>query len=73
MLFKWVFGYPGYLLPWNEVAYWATTVGTEVAGAIPWVGDWFMELLRGGTGVGNEKYSRSHSTSGDPTTPRRGP
>ncbi|MCH8879737.1 MAG: cytochrome bc complex cytochrome b subunit [Planctomycetes bacterium] len=52
------FGFTGYLLPWNELAYWATTVGTEVAGAVPFVGQWVMEFLRGGPGVGHETLSR---------------
>ncbi len=52
------FGFTGYLLPWNEVAYWATTVGTEVAGAVPFIGQWLMEFLRGGSGVGHETLSR---------------
>ncbi len=52
------FGFTGYLLPWNEIAYWATTVGTEVAGAVPWIGPWLMEFLRGGSGVGHETLSR---------------
>lgn len=53
-----VFGFTGYLLPWNQLAYWATTVGTEVAGAIPLVGGGIKTLLRGGTGVGGETLSR---------------
>ena len=52
------FGFTGYLLPWNELAYWATTVGTEVAGAVPFVGQWVMEFLRGGAGGGPETLSR---------------
>ncbi|OGW82150.1 MAG: hypothetical protein A3G33_10495 [Omnitrophica bacterium RIFCSPLOWO2_12_FULL_44_17] len=53
-----VFGFTGYLLPWNQLAYWATTVGTEIAGAIPGVGEWIKTLLRGGTAVGGETLSR---------------
>lgn len=53
-----VFGFTGYLLPWNQLAYWATTVGTEIAGAIPFVGEWIKTLLRGGTAVGSETLSR---------------
>lgn len=53
-----VFGFTGYLLPWNQLAYWATTVGTEVAGAIPFVGEFIKTLLRGGTNVGGETLSR---------------
>lgn len=53
-----VFGFTGYLLPWNQVAYWATTVGTEIAGAIPVLGDPVKTLLRGGDAVGGETLSR---------------
>ncbi len=53
-----VFGFTGYLLPWNQLAYWATTVGTEVAGAVPGVGEFIKTLLRGGTAVGGETISR---------------
>ncbi len=53
-----VFGFTGYLLPWNQLAYWATTVGTEIAGSIPFVGEWMKTLLRGGASVGGETLSR---------------
>jgi quinol-cytochrome oxidoreductase complex cytochrome b subunit len=52
------FGFTGYLLPWNQLSYWATVVGTEVAGAIPMVGNYMKTLLRGGVGVGGETLSR---------------
>jgi len=41
-------GFSGYLLPWNQQAYWATTVGTEIAGTAPVVGDFIVRVLRGG-------------------------
>ena len=53
-----VFGFTGYLLPWNQLAYWATTVGTEIAGAVPWVGEFIKTLMRGGPNVGSETLSR---------------
>src|SRR3989338_7704179 len=53
-----VFGFTGYLMPWNQLAYWATTVGTEVAGAVPVVGEPIKILLRGGVAVGGETISR---------------
>lgn len=46
------FSFTGYLLPWDQKAYWATVVGTNIAGAIPYVGDLMRGLLRGGTTVG---------------------
>ena len=33
-----VMGFSGYLLPWNQKAYWATSVGTSIIGAVPIVG-----------------------------------
>jgi len=45
------FGFSGYLLPWNMLAFFATQVGTEVAGALPLIGDFALRFLRGGTQV----------------------
>jgi quinol-cytochrome oxidoreductase complex cytochrome b subunit len=42
-------GFTGYLLPWNQRAYWATTVGTAIAGSVPFVGDFILQVMRGGT------------------------
>jgi quinol-cytochrome oxidoreductase complex cytochrome b subunit len=41
-------GFTGYLLPWNQRAYWATTVGTQIAGSVPFVGEFILKALRGG-------------------------
>lgn len=43
------FGFTGYLLPWDQKAYWATTVGTRIAEVTPLIGDWIMRVMRGGT------------------------
>src|SRR3972149_4850980 len=42
------FGFTGYLLPWDQKAYWATTVGTRIAGVAPLIGDWILRVMRGG-------------------------
>jgi quinol-cytochrome oxidoreductase complex cytochrome b subunit len=42
-------GFTGYLLPWNQKAYWATTVGTEIPGTAPLIGGFLVRVLRGGT------------------------
>ena len=42
-------GFTGYLLPWNQRAYWATTVGTAIAGSVPFVGDFILKVMRGGS------------------------
>jgi quinol-cytochrome oxidoreductase complex cytochrome b subunit len=52
------FGFTGYLLPWNELAYFATKVGTEITGAIPVVGRFFVRLLRGGDEVTGATLTR---------------
>ncbi len=45
------FGFSGYLLPWNELAFFATAVGTDSVKSVPWVGDWLLNVLRGGPEV----------------------
>lgn len=52
------FGFSGYLLPWNELAFFATKVGTGIAGAVPLVGTFLMRLLRGGDEVTGATLSR---------------
>ncbi|MCK4975580.1 MAG: cytochrome b N-terminal domain-containing protein [Anaerolineales bacterium] len=42
------FGFTGYLLPWDQKAFWATTVGTLIAGTPPLVGDFILRVVRGG-------------------------
>jgi ubiquinol-cytochrome c reductase cytochrome b subunit len=42
------FGFTGYLLPWDQKAYWATTVGTRIAEVTPVVGNWILRVMRGG-------------------------
>jgi cytochrome b6 len=52
------FGFSGYLLPWNELAFFATKVGTDIAGAVPIVGKPIMVFLRGGEDVTGATLSR---------------
>ena len=52
------FGFSGYLLPWDELAYFATKVGTGIAGAVPVVGHFTLRLLRGGDDVTGATLSR---------------
>lgn len=42
------FGFTGYLLPWDQKAYWATTVGTRIAGTPPLIGNLMLRIVRGG-------------------------
>jgi cytochrome b6 len=52
------FGFSGYLLPWNELSFFATKVGTGIAGAVPIVGHFMLRLLRGGDDVTGATLSR---------------
>jgi quinol-cytochrome oxidoreductase complex cytochrome b subunit len=52
------FGFSGYLLPWNELAFFATRVGTQIPSTIPVVGEWIMRFLRGGDRVTSATVSR---------------
>lgn len=52
------FSFTGYLLPWDQRAYWATVVGTRIAGAAPLIGDALLRVLRGGEEVGAPTLSR---------------
>lgn len=52
------FGFSGYLLPWNTLAYFATKVGTNMAGAVPLVGGFVRRFLRGGEEVTGATLTR---------------
>ena len=52
------FGFSGYLLPWNELAYSATKVGTEMMAAVPLIGHWMMKVFRGGEDVTGATLTR---------------
>jgi cytochrome b6 len=45
------FGFSGYLLPWNELAFFATAVGTDSVKAVPGIGEWLLRVMRGGDEV----------------------
>ncbi|MFC2028340.1 cytochrome bc complex cytochrome b subunit [Chloroflexota bacterium] len=56
-----LFGFTGYLLPWDQRAYWATTVGTDIAGAVPAVGNLILVMLRVGWDVSEATLGRFYS------------
>lgn len=58
LLLALVMGFSGYLLPWNQKAYWATTVGTNIVGAVPIVGPLLLRIVRGGQEVGAVTLAR---------------
>ncbi len=55
------FGFTGYLLPWNELAYFATRVGTEIVGAVPIVGEFLLRVARGGDDVTGATLTRFYA------------
>ena len=67
--FNWVIGvvllvltlllsFTGYLLPWDQLAYWAVTVGASMASYVPLIGDQTQEILLGGPSVGSATLVR---------------
>ncbi len=52
------FGFSGYLLPWNQLSFFATRVGTDIAGVVPVVGPWILRFLRGGERITGGTLSR---------------
>jgi hypothetical protein len=55
------FGLTGYLLPWDQRAYWATTVATEIGGSIPIIGDLVLVFTRVGWDVAGLTLSRFYA------------
>lgn len=54
-------GFTGYLLPWNELAFFATRVGTEIPAVVPLVGDFLKEMLRGGENISGATLTRFYA------------
>jgi cytochrome b6 len=52
------FGFTGYLLPWDDTAYFATRIGTEIPKAVPIFGDIVSGLLRGSKNVTGATLTR---------------
>ena len=54
MLFLLVLGFAfsGYILPWDQKAYWATQIGINMVGTVPWIGDVLVRIIRGGETLG---------------------
>jgi ubiquinol-cytochrome c reductase cytochrome b subunit len=55
------FSFTGYLLPWDQKAYWATEVGTNIAGTTPLIGSMLLKLFRGGTQLGAATLTRFYA------------
>src|ERR1700676_65816 len=61
LLITLAFGLTGYLLPWDNRAYWGTVVTTQIAGQAPIAGQYLTRLLGGAGGVGNVTFSRFYA------------
>ena len=55
------FSFTGYLLPWDQKAYWATLVGTNIAGQTPLVGPYLAKVLLGGEDMGTATLTRFYA------------
>ena len=55
------FGFTGYLLPWDQKAYWATVVGAKIASTVPIIGDAIGRIMRGGEEVGAVTLTRFYA------------
>src|SRR5881628_1305435 len=54
-------GFTGYLLPWDQTAYWATVVGININGTGPFVGPFLASFLRGGAEIGPDTLARFYA------------
>jgi menaquinol-cytochrome c reductase cytochrome b subunit len=54
-------GFTGYLLPWDQTAYWATVVGININGTAPFLGPFLANFLQGGAEIGTETLARFYS------------
>ena len=55
------FGFSGYLLPWNELAFFATRVGTAIVGKVPLIGEPLLLVARSGENVTGDTLARFYS------------
>ena len=60
-LVTFAFGFTGYLLPWDQTAYWATTVGININGTGPFIGPFLAQFLQGGRYINSDTLSRFYS------------
>ena len=54
-------GFTGYLLPWDQTAYWASVVGINLNGTAPFLGPWIASILKGGSEIGPDTLPRFYS------------
>jgi quinol-cytochrome oxidoreductase complex cytochrome b subunit len=54
-------GFTGYLLPWDQTAYWATVVGININATAPFLGPFIAQFLQGGVAIGTDTLSKFYS------------
>jgi len=54
-------GFTGYLLPWDQTAYWATVVGINLNGTAPFAGPWLAQFLAGGPEIGSDALAQFYA------------
>ncbi len=54
-------GFTGYLLPWDQTAYWATVVGINLNGTAPFAGEFLSQFLRSGSEIGGDTLTRFYA------------
>jgi quinol-cytochrome oxidoreductase complex cytochrome b subunit len=54
-------GFTGYLLPWDQTAYWATVVGINLNATAPFLGPFLAQFLQGGAAIGEDTLSKFYS------------
>jgi len=54
-------GFTGYLLPWDQTAYWASAVGINLNGTAPFLGPWLAQFLAGGPEIGSETLAKFYA------------
>lgn len=50
--------FTGYLLPWSQLSFWATTVATKIPEPIPFIGPWIVKIIRGGDSISPDTLNR---------------
>jgi cytochrome b6 len=58
LVLMFAFGFTGYLLPWDEVSFFATKIGLDITSKAPFIGEYMANILRGGTDISQETLSR---------------
>jgi quinol---cytochrome c reductase cytochrome b subunit, bacillus type len=54
-------GFTGYLLPWDQTSYWATTVGININATAPFLGPYIAQFLQGGAAINDDTLSRFYA------------